>query len=449
MKLGWRAHGWLFGLPLMMYLGLVGLYLFAVPVGESPDEPGHVQCIEQVSLLNQLPRVEPLPTGEWWSRSFIISGRMCYHMPLYYLLAGAVQKGVAAVTGEALQAFEFPPSNPLGPRPMFLHGEAGTFWRLQDSTPLLAVRLFSIMFSSVVLVAAYQSARLLFPAEREVASTAVLFIAGWPQFLYLSRAVNNDSLATAVAVLILILMLRQVGQPRRYVWAALLAVLALLSKLTTTFVMGVIVGGWLLEVLLYRQQWRAYLGALFLCLFIWLGALWLIGQHPILGEHLRQSQLTLLAIPERAQQLSYWRDVFLLALSSGWARFGWMDIYPPLWHAYVWWTLLAALFVTGLLALWQQAHSAATRWRTFFALLWLAGVLVTFVRINVTLFQPQFRFAWASLPVLAVLSAKGAQVVARKRPKWQNVYPVTLSLFLIVYNLWIINVILGEVYHDV
>lgn len=449
MKADWRAHRWQFGLPLLMYFGLVGLYLFAVPVGESPDEPGHVQCIEQVSLLNQLPRVEPPPAGEWWSRSFIISGRMCYHMPLYYLLAGAVQKGVTAVTGAPLQQFVFPPSNPLGPRPMFLHGEGGAFWRLQDTPALLAVRLFSLLLSSAVLVAAYQSARLLFPGEQQVAGTAVLLIAGWPQFLYMSRAVNNDSLATAVAVLILILMLCRVGQPHRYIWAALLVVLALLSKLTTIFVMGVMVGGWLLEVLLYRRAWRAYLGALLLCLLIWLGAFWLIGQHPILGENLRQSQLTTLIIPARAQQLSYWRDVFLLALSSGWARFGWMDIYPPVWHAYIWWALLAALIVPGLLALWRQANSGASRWRALFALLWLAGVLASFVRINVTLFQPQFRFAWASLPVLATLTAKGAQVMTHRHPTWQRIYPFVLSLCLIAYNLWLMDVVLGGAYRDV
>ncbi len=68
--------------PSILYLMLATLYFLAIPLGESPDEPGHIQCIQQVALYDRLPIVDPKPQGEWWKPGVTLSGRMCYHMPL-------------------------------------------------------------------------------------------------------------------------------------------------------------------------------------------------------------------------------------------------------------------------------------------------------------------------------------------------------------------------------
>lgn len=351
------------------------------------------------------------------------------------------------ITNQPLVKFEFPPSNPESIRPMFLHGAAGSFWHVQDSLPLLAVRFFSILLSAVVVIGAYKTARVLYPGKQSIGSMSILLIAGWPQFVFMSRAINNDSLATAVAVLIFVLMLHQVGNPQRYIFAALLAVIGVLSKLTVTFTIGVILASWCIEILFYKNLRRNYLLVLLTCLALWVSAFWLLNAHPILGEKIQVNQITSLNIPERATQLSYWGDVFLLTLSSGWARFGWMDIATPMWHAYLWWAFIGSLFLIGLASLIRNANNREKRWQILFVILWLFGVFLSFIRINITVFQPQFRFAWASLPPLSVLAASGWQIANQKFPSWEKFSPVFLYLFFFLYNVWIMQGILGDIYN--
>ncbi len=329
---------------------------------------------------------------------------------------------------------------------MFLHGSGGNFWTLEDSTPLLAVRIFSIVLGIVVLWSAYKLALVLFPGNNFIAGTAVLLMAGWPQFVYMSRAINNDSLATAVAVLILIIMLRKVGNPRRYIWAAALSIIAILSKITVTFTVGAILGGWIIEALLFKKKRRQYLLTLGFCLVMWTSTLFLIYRHPILNQYIQQDQVFPSIIPERAQILSYWQDVFLMTLSSGWARFGWMDISPPSWHAYLWWFLFGVLFTLGFVSFIKIAGTTTLRWQTLFIFLWFVGVSISFIRVNISVFQPQFRFAWSILPVLTVFAAKGWDAISCQHERWQSLSYISLYIFFFLYNLWTIQTILGEVY---
>ena len=130
-------RGRLIVLPLALYLFLSVLYLLAIPVGESPDEPGHLQCIEQVALYQRLPLTEPAPAGDtWWSRGQILSGRMCYHMPLYYLVAGTILQSTAVISGTNVP-FQFPPTNEdFGAEAaLFIHDEP-SLWSSPNQQPL-------------------------------------------------------------------------------------------------------------------------------------------------------------------------------------------------------------------------------------------------------------------------------------------------------------------------
>ena len=108
-----RWYRFFSGIVIVSYLTLALLYMLAIPAGESPDEPSHLQCIEQVSLRNRIPVIDPRPQGTvWWARERIISGLVCFHMPLYYLLAGYTQKLVHLISATPIH-YEFPPNNPL------------------------------------------------------------------------------------------------------------------------------------------------------------------------------------------------------------------------------------------------------------------------------------------------------------------------------------------------
>lgn len=437
-------NDWL--LPLLLYLALSVIYLFAIPVGESPDEPGHLQCIEQVALYERAPVVEPAPHGEvWWARTAVISGRMCYHMPLYYLINGYLLRFVAQLTDTPVH-FELPPSNPLGPEPaMFIHTPKPLFWHIPESLTVTVLRLLSIGFSMGVVVGSYGVTRLLFPQENNTPLLAALLTSAWPQFVYLGRSINNDVLVTAVAVGILVILL-QVGNPKRFIWAGLLGGLVVLTKVSLLFTLAAIIFSWLVETWFLPQQRRQYVWALVVCLAVWAGIGLLILWHPTLNLHFSQSLGQFAQVPERVKEVSYWQDVFTLTLSSGWARFGWMNVAVADWQAYVAWGGVAITAVIGIIFFFRQSPTPHHRLQLVIVTTWLAGVLFSYIRINMTLFQPQFRFMMAAMPILMAFAATGSVKWISSHLKQQRFIGLIIGLF-VGYNLWLIfNLIIPAYY---
>jgi hypothetical protein len=433
-----RAAWWHFLLPLGLYLFLALLYLFAIPVGESPDEPGHLQCIEQVAQYSRLPVIEPKPEGEiWWSYGRIVAGHMCYHMPLYYLLAGQLLKGVAGVLDTAV-TYTFPPTNPQfgDGRAMFLH-EPYVFGRLPEPATLTGLRLLSILLGLVTVWGSYVLTRRLLPAYPLFAVLAAVLAAGWPQLAYLSRAISNDALATALAVVILVVLMG-VGRPYRFILLALLSSLALLTKISVAFVVAAVFMVWLLEFLQFQAERRHYLNALLFSTVIWVLTLLLLTNHPLLSYHLTVSSGAFAAVSERAMTVAYWQEVFWLTLSSGWARLGWMNLPAPLWHAYGWWLLLTLALVAGFVISWRWGQTREQRTRWLICLLWLGLILLSYGRINANRLQPQFRFMLAMVPVLTAWAATGCLAGVRTRPSLQWAIILGTATFLAGYNIWFI-----------
>ncbi len=436
----------LLALPVGLYIFLSVLYLLAIPVGESPDEPGHIQCIEQVSQFNRLPIVEPKPEGRWFSREYITSGIMCYHMPLYYVIGGNVQRAVAAVT-EAPLHFEFPPNNPefIGSGVMFLHEEKPTLWLLPEPATLIGLRWLSIGLGAIVLWACFRVARRVFPGHDMIAVLSMTMAAGWPQFVYLSRAISNDVLATAIGVVILVVLL-SVGRPNRFIGAAALSVLAVWTKLSVLFAVGAVLGAWLLEFLILRAQKRLYIRALLACLAIW-GIGWaVIMVEPTLYKNFSSSTGRFTAVSPQANTLIYWQNFIRLTLSSGWARFGWMSVPAPLWHAYAWWAAILITGVAGLFASWRAQYTKQKKLVWFILAMWGAGLLVSYMQINLNRLQPQFRFLLTALPIITTFSAAGLLSWPSKQIRRDRTIIILLALFLLAYNLWFVIAIIKPTY---
>ena len=438
---------WFLFVPVTLYFVLSFVYLFAIPIGESPDEPGHLQCIEQVARYNRIPITQPEPEGdEWWERGRIVSGQMCYHMPFYYLVGGTLQRSLAWVAAEPLPV-ELPPNNPeWGVQAgMFAHSDKSSFLTIPEPVTLIGLRLLSMGLGAVTLWATYVVARQIFPAQEAVAVMAATIVAGWPQFLYMSRAINNDVPATALAVATLAVLL-QAGRPNRFIIAAALAGLAVFTKLSMSFTVGVVCVAWLLELLRQRQPRWPYIRAMLICIALWTGEALLLWLHPTLRLHVQQSALSFAAIPAAAWTGSYWGDVFLLTLSSGWARLGWMNLPAPVWHAYIWWAGIGLTTASGVYLALRQQSASRQRLLLLIVAAWWAGVAVAYVRINFNRFQPQFRFALAVLPLLATFSAAGCLSWLTEKPRWQVGAILLLSLVLVGYNLWFVFTVVGPAY---
>lgn len=438
-------------LPLALYLLLSVLYLLAIPPGESPDEPSHLQCVEQVALLNRIPIVEPLPRGPWWSRERVISGLTCYHLPLYYFMAGYTQKLLATVTGAPLH-YEFPPTDARfasgASVAMFAHAEKTNFLAPAEPFTLTALRLESTLLGMLVLWATYRLTRRLAPTSAEAAILGMVLVAGWPQFVFMSRAINNDMLAVALAVAALAVLVGY-DQPRRYILIGALSAAAILAKLTMAFAVVVAALGWVMEwratseAGLRRRLWRGGL----MGLAILLALLLLLALHPTLRTNILMTIRSTSALNPSAQTIVYWQNVFTTTLQSGWGRFGWMNLATPDMQVYAWWGMLGISGLIGLIAVVRQADSASGRWRAvLLCAAWTVCVLGMYVRIQMNRFQPQFRYAFAIVPVLSAFAGIGLARLAGRSVFRQRLLVLLLSALLLAVNLWIVFAVLVPAY---
>ncbi len=433
-------------LPILFYLLLATGYLFAVPLGESPDEPGHLQCIGQVAVLGQLPQIEPPPAGAWWSREAILSGRMCYHMPLYYLLAGGLQRLVQGQTPLPPLPPSHPDWNGATAAPMFEHA-GNAAWYLDEAAAITLMRLVGVLLGLATVWVAGRVAHSFRPDKGTARWLALLLTAGWPQFLFMSQAISNDMLATTLGAVALVLLL-DAGRPGRYGWLGWLACLAILTKITMVFMVGVLLVAFLIEsLILYRSQARAYLwpGLIMFGLFLALAAL--LWQQPTLRGHLRLSELSFGPVTGASQTLAYWGRVLVWTMSSGWARFGWMNLPAPQWQAVLWWGIIAGAGLSGLHFLRRAAATPARRWRVVVVILWLVGLAAVYGRINLNRFQPQFRLIMAAVPALTALAAVGVSSYTASWPRWQHWLPWLLAGVLLVSNGWLILAVIVPAYY--
>ena len=433
---------------LAVYLLLSLLYLLAVPTGESPDEPGHLQCIEQVSILGQLPEIEPWPEGNvWWARENIISGRMCYHMPLYYLAAGSLQKLVATFVPESID-YSFPPINQdFGSNAaLFAHQSKTSFWRYSDPVHILALRLFSILLGGITVWASFALARRLLPRQPLIALLSGLLTAVWPQFVYLSRSLNNDGLATSLAVLILLVLL-EVYRPNRFILAAFLAMLALITKLSVAFTLVTVLFVWGIEFWQSVSQRQQYIRVLTVCLGIYAIGFLAIYLTPTLWLHFNQGSGAFVNVSDAAREWSYWQQVLELTASSGWVRFGWMNVAAPQMHANIWWLVLLVTAVLGIINILRFSPNKAIYLQVSILVMWLLLVGLSYLQINLNRLQPQFRFMLAAVPILTTFSAAGWLYGFRRNGRLAKVCIVSIVVSLLFYNSWVISSIVRSAYH--
>lgn len=429
-------------IPLGLFLLLALGYLFVIPSGESPDEGGHVQCIEQVSRFNRLPIMEPKPSGLTWERTYALSGIVCYHMPGYYLLTGYLQKALHTITNKPLH-YEFPPSNPNGPSPnMFLHASKTKPLSLEEPATMILPRLFSIFMWGFMVLLTYCITRRVMPQQKLAALLALTLLAGWPQFLFMSRAINNDALSIPLSILVLWLLL-DIGKPNRFIWATLFACLAVLSKFTTIYLLIMLLLVIPAEIWFTPINRKSYLASTLLSLAILLGTVLLITQHPVLSEHTNYTFRVTSKISDNASNWSYWGDVVQLTLSSGWVGFGMMNIFAPQWQAYLWWSFIGLFSVIGIFRFIKLNYRQTNfKMQAFIVLLWVGAIVGGYLRINLNRFQPQFRYLFALLPIFTMFSGIGLAQTANffaKSQKSRELYLVgTLAAFLFLVNSWII-----------
>ena len=421
----------------MLYVILVTLYFLSIPLGESPDEPGHIQCIQQVALYNRLPIVEPKPKGEWWKPGVTLSGRMCYHMPLYYLIAGLVQKTISYITSSPL-TFDFPRHNEAFGETgvMFLHPGKQTLFDREETVALIGVRVVSTMLGLVMVWATVATAYLVFPKMPLAAVVAGVWVAGWPQFLFLSRAISNDVLANALAAVTFVLLLKT-GKPQRYGALALLSALAVLSKVNMLFVVGTVAFVWLVEFVQYPIHRKALRKGALIGFVVWSATAAFIQMTPTIQTNFWSSALTFSKVNDRVFEATYWLDALYLTLSSGWVRFGWMNVAAANETVYIWWMIIVGSSIFGMVY-WWRSNLPNRAIIAFVLFIWFAGNMAAYLRINLTVLQPQFRFVLSLLPIFGSFVAGGFLYILQHHVRYQYILVGLLIGISIIMNVAII-----------
>lgn len=351
------AEHWPILAILIGFVALATCYGIITPIFETPDEPHHYLYVKHLADTATLPIVTPhdeeLPAWVAWQG---------FQPPLYYALGALLTSWID--TGDAAQLIQRNPHANIG-RPLaqgnknFLIHTDKENWPYHGTTLAIHIlRLFSVFLGAVTVFATFLTGLELFPKRRSIALGASLLVAFSPQFLFISGAVNTDSLVTTLSCLSVYASVRLVKRGPSRVGGAVLGLLlglAQLSKLNS-------VPLWLLAlltiVLAHTKHRRPLKDAIENTLMIFLPAIvicgwwfarnWLLyGDLTGLNVHFslrtgRTKPFTLANVLYQARGLKM----------SFWAVFGWFNIVADdLVYSFFDLISLAALFGMLLVAI--------------------------------------------------------------------------------------------------
>jgi 4-amino-4-deoxy-L-arabinose transferase-like glycosyltransferase len=407
----WRTL-WPLVVILAAYAVLALAYNLATPVGESPDEPTH---IEYVLYLRNERKLPVLPIEEEGLAQ-------AKHPPLYYLAAAAVSSWADMSTLGFVPNphFTFNMEAPSSSA-AFLHFPFSRF-PYTDAEGFLAVRimrLLSLLCGAIVVAATYFLGRTTWPDRGYLQWGPAAFVAFLPGFLFISGVVNNDTMANAFAALVLLISVRVAlghASRRNLVLLGLALGLGLLTKLTIIAAAGIAALGVLAHA--YRRRDPAFLAraAVYagIPVVVTFG-LWIVrnvityGPSDPLGWARWQAK-----IPQMARQIPLSAEIeayFWIQLTTFWARFGWATISLPdtVYHVLLGVLALAAVGLLVLLLRDCRKLSADTRWSLALISVSVALLYLSVFRLAFTfnLVVAHGRYLYIALAGLAVLFVTG------------------------------------------
>jgi 4-amino-4-deoxy-L-arabinose transferase and related glycosyltransferases of PMT family len=399
---------------LVSFVVLASLYNLLVPLGEGPDESGHMAYVLFLLDGGRL----PLQTAEHQD----VPGEG-HQPPLAYLLASWLLLWLPA---EARQLN-------LTPNPQFMWSggqEIAAFMRSsQELWPWPAqtwawhiARALSTVWGLLSLLTCWAIAREL-KLARWIALLALGLLAFNPQFVFGSALVSNDGLlATLSAAALWLTIRRERALPPQQVepdgawyraWAAaqgqplaLGAVigLALITKQSAIMLLALLpLAAWWR----FQWQWRAWLrylagqGIVILLLAGW----WYWRNQQLYGDlfglEAFRSEFITQAWDWRDPRA--WRGAFIQLHESFWGRFGWMNIQTPTWWSYTS-ALLGLLAGAGIVRLlwigWQRRTLAVLLVLPLLSLAWTFSFALT---AGLVAWQGRFLFP-ASAPIVLLLA---------------------------------------------
>jgi 4-amino-4-deoxy-L-arabinose transferase-like glycosyltransferase len=404
---------------------LIGIgYLLATPPLESSDEYKHYPFVQYVQTEGRLPVLYPADPGRWLQEAA--------QPPLYYIIMAFATAWID--TGDLPEVHRINPHafigdpNQVGNKNIIL--PCTTCEMFPGRGTVLAVnviRLLSLGIGLGTLLLTALLGRALF--NTQIGLLAAALTAFNPMFLFISAAVNNDSLAAFMGVLIIFLLVRiwqTAPDPqtdrRPYVWLGLALGLGILTKLSLGGLLG-LAGLSLAVMARQKHKWR-YLfmgGVITLLVTMAVSGWWFARNLLVYGEPTGlPAFIAVQGVRENAITWADWVGEFGTFYRSYWGLFGGVNIAAPQPFYYAA-NLLALLGMIGLIRWWWQRpfpeHGGA--WLPA-----LAGGILLLLLLRWTLISPAFqgRLLFPALAALNVLWAAGMMALAppfwRQRVAW-------------------------------
>jgi hypothetical protein len=429
-------------LILVAFAVLGVLYSVVNPLAEAPDEDWHYDYVKYVADGRGLPVLY-----EDTSKN-IVHGTVGHHPPLYYGLSALLTSWINTDDADRLlwdnPHFLAGMPHSLGNKNRIIHTDAEAFPYRGTALAMHIVRLLSVLFSGITVLATYLIALELFPQWKPLALGAAALNAFNPQFLFIGARISNDTAVTAFSALVLLGTVRLLkrGVTRgRLIWLGVTLGLALLSKISALALLPLIAV--VLVIRAIRQhsfgslvKWGLVIFSLAFMIACWPYLRnWLLYRDP-LATNVWLATVRLRWPTPSLRELS--QEFWGLEISF-WAVFGWMNI---LVHEIIYQSLAAMtrLAVLGLLLLvvrqWGRITFSAqldrsTQLGLLLLGLWFALTFVSLLRFMQIQFGAQGRYLFPAIPAISILILLGLNQFVPQRYSGVLVGVVGGALFLL------------------
>lgn len=420
-------------LVLFVILGLA--YGVATPVFETPDEPWHFLYAKRLADGDGLPPLtfsdDPWEQGE------------AHQPPLYYALSALAISWVD--TGDWQVWMQRNPHaapgapGSFGNKNVVLHGIPGTESWAGTGLAVHLLRLLSLALSALTVWVTHELMKELFPDDPVIALSGAVIIAFNPQFLFISAAVNNDSLITLLCSVALLVIIRGMRKGLSLRWATGLGLVIGAAMLTKLGGFGLLVPAWLsIAWLAWRERrWQTFVryATIVACIAMAVSAWWYVRNLVLFRDPLGMRALV-------AAFRTHDRTPTLLELLrttgdaeiSFWGVFGWMNVLAGEWF-YVVVRVLGRLSILGvgiaLVRWWRRGRVVSERVAKLLVLgAWMLVVLSSLISWSREVTGPQGRLLFPAITSVAALLIMGLSALWPDRSR--RILVVAAPLFLLV-----------------
>jgi 4-amino-4-deoxy-L-arabinose transferase-like glycosyltransferase len=407
-------------LILLLYIILALMYAWATPPLEASDEYKHYPVVQHIQTTGTLPILDPQAPGRWLQEGA--------QPPLYYLLMAGITTpldttDLADVYHKNPFAFIGNP-NQIGNKNLIIHDPAEEAFPWQGSVlAIYLIRFASILLGVGTILTTALLGRDIFSPR--VGILAAALIAFNPMFLFVSAAVNNDSLANFLGVLALYLLVtfwQSAPDPIKKWWQyaglGLLIGLGMLTKLSLGGLLGV--AGLAMLWLSWRQKnWRILFvgGTITLLTALLVSGWWFVRNWHLYGD-LTGLNAFIAVQGTRDTPITWqgWREEFGTFYRSFWGLFGGVNVIAPeiVYHFF---NVVMVIGALGLLWQWFTKKTHLINSGGWLLLVWTAVLSMLLIRWNIISPAFQGRLLFPALGAICVLLAFG--LLSWVKETWQ------------------------------